>query len=230
MASDSEQQPFLPRDEKHTSLDHPPTRKHWSSKKLVLSHLLISLFTSLLWLIAAIFVLSASGNQPAYLDSNNHRTHLSPHHNITTGATLLSCGTSITEAKSLGCKYDIFLNNWVPPPCYDEEWITEYQDDNSWAAFADEALTQRLTPAEMEGRDFYYTSLRDHINHCALMWNKQFWALYEERSALDTVIASPWHTEHCAQFLMDAREVNATQATKTYVGFAGCWIRERTVK
>ncbi|KAK5657211.1 hypothetical protein OQA88_3269 [Cercophora sp. LCS_1] len=139
-------------------------------------------------------------------------------HNLTTGATLHSCGNSATEAKSLGCKYDIFLNNWLPAPCYDEEWITEYRDDNSWGAYADEKLTQRLTPAEMEdGRDFYYTSLRDHINHCALMWNKQFWALYEERSALDTVIASPRHTEHCAQFLIDARDVDERQATKTYM-------------
>ena len=150
-------------------------------------------------------------------------------HNVTTNAKLLTCGSSPAGARARGCKYDMFLNNWIPEQCYDEEWIVEYQDDGSWSAHADENLTQPLTVEEMEDRDFYYTSLRDHINHCAKMWNKQFWALYTERAALDTIIVDPGHTEHCAQFLMDASEVNATQATKTYVGFAGCWIRDRRI-
>jgi len=229
MAPKGEYQPFLSQDDDHPDIDHPHTTcKHWSTKKIVLSHLSVFLVTSFVWLVVAILLVLALG--PSSIPdarSNSHKIHEFGH-NLTTGATLLSCGNSSTEARSLGCKYDTFLNNWVPAPCYDEEWITEYQDDNSWGAYADEELTHPLTPAEMQdGRDFYYTSLRDHINHCALMWNKQFWALYEEREALDTVIASPRHTEHCAQYLKDARDVDERQATKTYVGFGGCWIRSR---
>lgn len=146
-------------------------------------------------------------------------------HNITTSAHLLTCGTSVASARAAGCKYDILLNNWVPAPCYDQEFIDEYTDDASWGGYADEAMTQKLTPLEMSEREYYWTSLRDHVNHCAMMWRKQFWVLYEERRAFDTVIASPGHTDHCAQFLVDVGYRNWTHPTKTEMGFAGCWVR-----
>jgi hypothetical protein len=210
MSPESEHQPFLPKHNRR------------SSKGAVLSHFLVFSITSLVWLVVTLVALGAS---KAEIHTGGRKNDAGYRHNVTTDATLMTCGNSTTEARSLGCKYDVFLNHWVPRPCYDDEWVAEYQEDGSWGAYANEDLTHRLTIEEMEGSDFYYTSLRDHINHCAKMWNKQFWGLFEERRALDTIIASPAHTEHCAQFLMDALEVNATQATKTYVGFAGCWIR-----
>lgn len=211
MSPESEHQPFLPKSDRR------------SPKGAVLSNFFVFAITSLLWLVVVIISLGASNKDIHTIGTTNGAGH---RHNVTTDATLITCGNSAAEARSLGCKYDTLLNHWVPAPCYDEEWIAEYQDDGSWGAYANEDLTGRLTRQDMEESDFYYTSLRDHVNHCAAMWNKQFWALYEERRALDTIIASPGHTEHCAQFLMDAVEMNATQATKTFVGFAGCWIRE----
>jgi hypothetical protein len=59
------------------------------------------------------------------------------YHNITSGATYISCGTSAEEARSEGCTYDTLLNAWVPAQCLDQEWIDEYQDDASWTAFAE---------------------------------------------------------------------------------------------
>lgn len=158
--------------------------------------------------------------QPPGLPSTTDR------HNITHNAHLLTCGTTVASAKANGCKYDILLNNWVPAPCYDQEFIDEYVDDDSWGGFADEAMTQKLKVQEMSEREYYWTSLRDHVNHCAMLWRKQFWVLYEERRAFDTVIASPGHTDHCAQFLVDVGERNWTHPTKTEMGFAGCWVRE----
>lgn len=164
--------------------------------------------------------LQPSSPSPSTATATNTR------HNITSSARLLTCGTSVTSARALGCKYDILLNNWVPAPCYDQEFIDEYKDDDSWGGYADEAMTQKLKPGEMGEREYYWTSLRDHVNHCAMMWRKQFWVLYEERRAFDTVIASPGHTDHCAQFLVDAGDRNWTHPTKTEIGFAGCWVRE----
>lgn len=153
--------------------------------------------------------------------------------NITTGAHLLHCGTTVAEAKSLYCKYDILLNNWVPSPCYSQEFIDEYVDENGyseangWGGYADEAMTQKLSLKEMSEVPFYYTDLRDHVVHCAVMWKKQFATMfeYEAKGVLDTVLASGGHTDHCAQYLMDARFSNYTGPTKTQMGFAGCWVR-----
>ena len=114
------------------------------------------------------------------------------------------------------------------PPYY--RFITEYLDDLSATAYSDSALTKPLlTISEMveaNGGKFYYTSMRDHVNHCATMWKKQFWVLYEERKAKDTIISSPGHTDHCAQFLMDAVDMDWEEATKVDVGFAGCLVRK----
>ncbi|KAK4444710.1 hypothetical protein QBC34DRAFT_414530 [Podospora aff. communis PSN243] len=212
MSLEGENQPFLP---------GAPRQRSKGTARACFPNLLVFIATSLLWL--AVIFLGLDSKHDIRTDNTNN--YAGRQHNVTSGATLITCGNSQAEARSLGCKYDPFLNHWVPQPCYDDEWIAEYMDDESWGAYADEDLTHRLTTKEMEDSDFYYTSLRDHINHCAKMWNKQFWALYEERRALDSIIASPGHTEHCAQFLMDALDANATQATKTYVGFADCWVR-----
>lgn len=87
-------------------------------------------------------------------------------------------------------------------------------------------LTQRLAPADMGARDHYYTSVRDHVNHCAMLWRKQFWALFEDRRALDTVVASPHHTEHCAEFLSNLVGMDRAEPTLVRVGFAGCWVKK----
>ena len=148
-------------------------------------------------------------------------------HNVTSNAKLLSCGKSTQEAKALGCKYDVLLNAWVPAPCMDEEFIQEYKDDGTWSSYADWNMTQKLTTVdEISERKFYYTSVKDHVNHCAVMWKKQFWALFEERPAFDTIIASPGHTDHCAQYLVDVMESDWNEPTKVEMGFAGCWIRQ----
>jgi hypothetical protein len=69
------------------------------------------------------------------------------------------------------------------------------------------------------------------------MWKKQFWVLFEERAYMDSFIASPGHTDHCASYLADAgvgmlsggdrmEGEDEVQSTLVDVGFAGCWVRE----
>lgn len=58
-------------------------------------------------------------------------------HNLTSGSKFVSCGSSAAEARRAGCRYDMLLNHWVPARCADQEWIDEYQDDDSWTAFAE---------------------------------------------------------------------------------------------
>lgn len=77
----------------------------------------------------------------------------------------------------------------------------------------------------MGSRDHYYTSIRDHVNHCAMLWRKQFWTLFEARRVFDGVIVNTYHTEHCAEFLSDLMGMERTEPTLVRVGFSGCWVR-----
>lgn len=77
----------------------------------------------------------------------------------------------------------------------------------------------------MGTREYYYTSIRDHVNHCAMLWRKQFWTLFEARKVFDGVIVNTYHTEHCASFMSDLMTMNRTEPTLVKIGFSGCWIK-----
>lgn len=238
MSTDSARQPFLeytddPEKEEARRYVRVQTRKG-----NILPYLFVAIITSLLWSVVILFFVdipragntSSTTSSTTSSNAEEHATSSRPtgRYNITTNAHRLSCGNSVAEAKALNCKYDLLLNNWVPEPCFDKEWLDEYKEDDSWGGYADEEMTRRMSVEEMSEADHYWTSLRDHVNHCAMMWRKQFWALYEERKAFDTVIASPGHTDHCSQFLIDVTDNsrNWTHPTKTSMGFAGCWVRD----
>src|SRR3569833_3227649 len=203
MLPKEEEQSFLPYaddpgEENLSQRSHRPT-----SRANMWMHALISMVaTSLFWIFVILLITPANPHRRgAPPSTGTSKLNSVGRHNITSSAILITCGGSVAEARQRGCKYDILLNNWVPAPCYDDEFLAEYKDDGSWGAYADKNMTQRLTVEQMSQRDFYYTSIRDHVNHCAIMWRKQFWALYEVRPAFDTVIANPGHTEHCSRCL-----------------------------
>ncbi|KAH8685834.1 hypothetical protein BGZ60DRAFT_396214 [Tricladium varicosporioides] len=223
-----EHEPFLQYTDDPTTEDAKHDRQYLGMedrRDRIVSHGVVFIITSLLWLIVLIATNSPSidSTDERWSDGVGHRQ------NITSNAKLLTCGASRTpqEARAMGCKYDVLMNAFVPAPCYDEEFIEEYKDDASWAAFSDANMTQRLTTIEeIQDSGTYYTSFRDHVNHCAVMWKKQFWVLYEERRAVDTMSASPGHTDHCAQYLIDASESDGSEPTKVDVGYEGCWIKD----
>jgi hypothetical protein len=191
-----------------------------SRRSRLLSHSLVVLSTSLLWMLVLYGISSPPTDRMATSEPEAR-------HNITTNAKLITCGNSTQEARQAGCQYDILMNSWVPAPCIDEEFVQDYKDDGSWAAFSDEEMTQHFTDVdELSHREFYYTSVRDHINQCAVMWKKQYAVLFDSYKAFDTIVASPVHTNSCAEFLMIKGERNMTEATKVFKGYAGCWIRE----
>jgi hypothetical protein len=220
-----EQQPFLQYSDDSSSVDEhesEPGRQGRHVKApwaMFLSHILVFLLTSSLWVM--IYLAIAPSSTHSTTVSNTEEPH-----NVTSNAWALDCGDSVEEAKALGCKYDVLLNHWVPAPCVDDEFVKEYQDDESWAAYFDEDMTRQImTIDEMSEQDIYYTSVRDHVNHCAMVWKKQFWILFEERPAFDSVIVTPYHTDHCAQYLSDASARDWNSSTRVEVGFAGCWIK-----
>jgi hypothetical protein len=176
---------------------------------------------------------SASAHQkpgPSKTGANHPALGFELNHNLTSHAKLITCGSSTEEAKQLGCKYDILLNDWVPNECWDPAAIAEYQDDDSWQAYRDENLTDLIpTIDEMSEMEFYFTTQKDHINHCAMLWRKQFNKFYYESPTFDTVIGDAMHTEHCTQYFIDmAARIKdwETETVRTEVGWSGCWVRD----
>lgn len=136
------------------SLEPPSSSKRAIRSNRLARDLFVFLIASLLWLGAIFFLLpwptsTESYNQPTTQGESggggggggrplqsgaavNYRLH-----NLTSNAHFETCGNSTAEAQRKGCRYDTLLNHWVPAACMDQEWVDEYKDDDSWAAFAE---------------------------------------------------------------------------------------------
>lgn len=126
------------------------------------------------------------------------------------GYRFLKCGTSVEEAKASDCEYDILANHWIPKPCPDSDAIKYYQADGSWHPYAQENRTELLNVEDLGELSHYYTSERDHIIHCAMLWRKQYTIFSKGRKNVDSVTADPVHTHHCIKYLIDMTDAGQT--------------------
>jgi len=150
MSRASEDQPFLKYSDDpaihESDCKCQPTRSRRGTVARLLPYAVVVVVTSLLWVLILLLVVPTSPPRRVSVADD-------PRHNVTSGAKLTSCGNSTEEARARGCKYDVLLNNWVPAPCFDQEWVDEYLEDNSWGAYADKNMTQRLSVEEMSQVD-----------------------------------------------------------------------------
>jgi hypothetical protein len=200
----------------------------WSTNlTLIASHFAVFVATSCVW---GAIIISMILFSPQTVESHVQSTG-SHSHNISFFASetdFLTCGHSVEEAKLRGCQYDILTNHWMPGQCTDELSVKEYQSDGSWFPYADENRTELLAVEELGDRPFYYTSMRDHIVHCAVLWRRQFRALSEGWKYVDSITADAEHTMHCADFLMAKAELPdyREMPIKVFVGKSGCHVRD----
>lgn len=128
----SESKPFLKYTDSDTSSTHssspPPPKTSYDylpalerSYPKIISYGTVFVLTSAFWM-AVVFIFVPSPTDVSHTPSPKGYA-ASKLHNITSDATLLTCGENRSngEAREAGCKYDILLNGWVPEPCYDEE-------------------------------------------------------------------------------------------------------------
>lgn len=96
------------------------------------------------------------------------------------------CGSSIAEAKSLGCKYDSLSTSWLPPICRDDELTAEFDrsgtgPDGEWLYYTEDninsttlTLDELAMRAEMKTSDerIFWVSADWHMAHCFFYWRK----------------------------------------------------------
>lgn len=224
-------QPFEKSDQRLSGAPAPVNKRISISSRLT-THFLVSLLTSLFWGALLHSLLRQNrhiGDETVPSNSNTTAENALPS-TLITGAQYSLCGNSTAEARGMGCEYDILSNHWLPAPCMDNVAVQEYQADGSWVGYADEKMTERLPTIDaMSEVQFYYSNMRDHIVHCAMLWRKQYRAFFEERRGLDSIIVDQEHTDHCSDFLVRMTEFGPDFSRipiKVEVGFAGCYVRD----
>lgn len=94
----------------------------------------------------------------------------------------LSCGSTRTEAVSMGCVMDIMSVAWLPPACYNSQLSQRAlapdtilatlggAGPNDW--FLDDEHTQRISAQSLKDLDSLvaYTAQSYHLAHCIYSW------------------------------------------------------------
>jgi hypothetical protein len=121
----------------------------------------------------------------------------------------LHCGSNSAEARSLDCTYDVLSNSWVPTQCLDTHGLEEFKRLAQWQAFETRDATRQLTEAEMGDvapPNTYFTPVREHMVHCALMWRRLHRGYQQDQRWLDTHVKAFDHTMHCTGLMLQVLE------------------------
>ena len=141
-----------------------------------------------------------------------------------------SCGSTLAEAKAMGCKFDTLSASWLPDHCRDDELTEEFNKagpgpGGEWEYWADMEGTMRLTPeqvgeiaAKPVHEAFVWVSWGWHVSHCSYYWRKQF-RMAEKGMRVEQRYAPESHVAHCqkAFLVRDPLEDVGTRA-QVYLG------------
>ena len=92
-----------------------------------------------------------------------------------------SCGNSVADALSMGCRFDALASAWLPPACIDAELSYEFDHagpgpDGSWIYYTDYAQTGTYTLEQVsflaDTGTYYYNTMAWHLAHCTYNWRK----------------------------------------------------------
>ncbi|TID16021.1 hypothetical protein E2P81_ATG08882 [Venturia nashicola] len=188
------------------------------------SSIIISIITTLA-LLLLIFT-TTHGHPTNLLKNLSLDTSTSPSlHDPSPPKEPLHCGTSPSQARALGCKFDLISFAWTPPSCYNatlsHSFITHH---GPWTFYKDHNATMPLAVGEVEQQDVVWAEHGYHVVHCLYAWERLHWALSAEGGGLvPGEIGSLNHTVHCVGLLgkgevVELRKVN----TKATLVFDGC--------
>jgi hypothetical protein len=125
-------------------------------------------------------------------------------HKALTKAPVTQCGSTPSEAKSLGCIFETTLSLWVPPDCYDFELETIYLQQEGLAYYRDVNLTQPVSLREVKTGESpgWFVPWDHHVRHCSFAWRK-FHRAAAFGKKIDGYVLQYAHTEHCLKMMTD---------------------------
>ncbi|KAL7904451.1 hypothetical protein GGI35DRAFT_463252 [Trichoderma velutinum] len=122
-----------------------------------------------------------------------------------------SCGSSIDEAMSLGCKYDSLSVSWLPEHCRDNELTEEFNTagpNGTWSYWADPEGKNPITLEEIalladlpQKGGVFYSTVRWHLAHCAFSWRKEY-RMRAKGLMVEGRYESESHIKHCYRYFV----------------------------
>lgn len=117
-----------------------------------------------------------------------------------------NCGTSPSEARSRGCRFEMHNFAWVPSECYDHELGDEWDSNLNWGfsrSANDSTDTDEHFVAEARAGNVSaaWVPWRQHMAHCALILKKYLRSVSHDRP-MDNFTANWNHAKHCTDMML----------------------------
>jgi len=148
--------------------------------------------------------------------------------NSSTNSPMYTCGTSVSEAISLGCQFDPLTVAWLHPSCPNDLSTNFTELDFKYYADSDAMIplsTDELSHAMGDNDNFYWTSWEEHNMHCVFIILR-FYQVVERGGRIDSMSGSSAHAKHCLMHLANqARrhiEAGAKLEIRGQAGFLSC--------
>ncbi|RDI76968.1 hypothetical protein Vi05172_g13054 [Venturia inaequalis] len=220
-----EDEAFLEK-EASTKSPQPRTWRHTYCNTSTIS-ILISLITTTAFVL--VLLITTNGHPVRILKQSNLYTSpsLQAAPSNPTAAETLHCGTTPTEARALGCKFDIMSFAWTPPSCYDHARSVSFLAKHGpWTFYQDHNATIPLPVDELSNHEIVWTEHGYHVVHCLYAWERLHRAslsISETPMLVPGEMGNLNHTMHCVGLLgegemVEWRKVNAV----AYLVFDGC--------
>jgi hypothetical protein len=141
---------------------------------------------------------------------------------------MYTCGTSVSEAISLGCQFDPLTVAWLHPSCPNDLSSNFTELDFKYYANADASSilnTDELSQTMGTNGQFYWTSWEEHNMHCVFIILK-FYQVVERGERIDSMSGSSAHAKHClmnlARRARSHNEVGTRLEIRGQAGFLSC--------
>ncbi|KAK3293016.1 uncharacterized protein B0H64DRAFT_204550 [Chaetomium fimeti] len=196
--------PESTREERYRSRDDnkSPARAH----HLAALYLLPILTTALaLWALLHTWHLQLSPNLSHHHSHQRNNHHPNPPKPLPTHPhRWTTCGTSPSEARARGCRFDILSFAWQTPECYDSDLMAAFLAHHAWQFYAHANRTDETVDlaVALRGERTLYVDWEYHVAHCTFMW-RQMHRAYAVRGFVDAHLDGYGHTLHCQGVLLE---------------------------
>ncbi|MCJ1451941.1 hypothetical protein MMC28_002281 [Mycoblastus sanguinarius] len=140
------------------------------------------------------------------------------------------CGTTPEEAVEKGCKFDLILYSWVPPPCYDHELQISYREEreSEWyrnrGGEGGEMVPQERAALGIE--EGLWLSWAYHDYHCQFVFRMMTRILQNTSMGIPGRLLEDYHTHHCIKVLKGIEEAPKVDiSTLVSLNYSTCYSR-----
>ena len=136
------------------------------------------------------------------------------------------CGNSSSEARALGCHFDVMSFSWLPMPCYDEQLVEDFLARKEWKYY--QQPRSGGVENEVPMKDVFaanhqelYVTWEFHKAHCVYMLRKLHRAVVAG-NPVDGYIGNYMHTKHCTELLLKEELKLESITTRIFVKYPSC--------